>query len=122
MSRAERYLQTLPRAYIDIDKLHAQIGKRCQHYDSIKKPKEKKKPQADIKPQIKITPQYDPDAEVSSLSLTIPSWVSSINRTKDTANLKAISDTARDRLRNELANMIYSIRLLLNEMEESSNE
>ena len=125
MNRAERYLQTLPHGYVNIDKLHEHIGKRCMHYDNpchTTKPKKQKKPQVEIKPQIKITPKYDPDAEVSSLSLTIPSWVSQINRTKDNANLGAISDTARDKLRNELAKMIYSIRLLLNEMEETNNE
>jgi hypothetical protein len=31
---------------------------------------------------VKDMPAYDPDAEISSLTLTIPSWISSIERTK----------------------------------------
>lgn len=29
---------------------------------------------------IKTTPKYDPDAEISSLSLTVPSWINMIER------------------------------------------
>lgn len=35
-----------------------------------------------VKPEIKNLPAYDPDADLKSLTLTIPSWISSINRTK----------------------------------------
>lgn len=31
-------------------------------------------------PMIKNTPEYDPDAEISSLSLTVPSWINMIER------------------------------------------
>ena len=44
---------------------------------------------------IKDMPQYDPDAELSSLSLTIPSWISSIERVKKNVKLTEVSDNAR---------------------------
>lgn len=116
MNRAERYLQTLPHSYLDMTKLHKHIGTH-KNYDIPKAKRNRSKQQPDIKPQIKITPQYDPDAEVSSLALTIPSWISSINRTRNNVNFYAITDNARDKLRSELGQMIYSIRLLLNELE-----
>lgn len=121
MNRAERYLQTLPYSYINMNKLNKHIGAH-QNYDIPKTTRRKPKPQVDIKPQIKITPQYDPDAEVSSLALTIPSWISSINRTRKNVNFHAITDNARDKLRSELGQMIYSIRLLLNELEVPTDE
>lgn len=40
-------------------------------------------------PAIKTMPAYDPDAEVAGLTLTIPSWMSSIDRTKSMAHLEA---------------------------------
>jgi len=44
---------------------------------------------------IKNMPEYDPDAELSSLCLTIPSWISSIERVKKNVNLTEVSDNAR---------------------------
>lgn len=122
MNRAERYLQTLPYGYVDIDKLYKNIGSKSPIYSIPKVRGRKKKTEQNIKPQIKITPQYDPDAEVSSLALTVPSWISSINRTKDNADFFAISDSAREKLKTELDKMMYSIRLLLNELEVVNDE
>jgi len=51
-----------------------------------------------IQPEIKNMPSFDPDAEVTELSLTVPSWTSSIQRVRHTAHLKMISDTARQKL------------------------
>lgn len=51
---------------------------------------------------IKEIPEYDPDAELSSLTLTIPSWISSIERAKNTAELPNTSDLARRKLSEQL--------------------
>ena len=51
---------------------------------------------------IKEIPEYDPDAELSSLTLTIPSWISSIERTKSTSELSKTSDLARSKLSKQL--------------------
>lgn len=51
---------------------------------------------------IKEIPEYDPDAELSSLTLTIPSWISSIERAKNTAELPNTSELARHKLSEQL--------------------
>jgi hypothetical protein len=54
---------------------------------------------------VKDMPSYDPDAEISSLTLTIPSWVSSINRIRAATNLKNTTKQAREKLKEELTNL-----------------
>ena len=56
-------------------------------------------------PMIKQTPKYDPDAEISSLSLTIPTWISSMNRTKDITIFDNTTTDARKLLENQLYNL-----------------
>nr|WP_319489248.1 hypothetical protein [uncultured Caproiciproducens sp.] len=62
---------------------------------------------------IKDMPSYDPDAEISSLALTIPSWVSSINRVKSASNLGNTTDHARGRLVEELSSLKETIDYML---------
>lgn len=49
-------------------------------------------------PSIKDMPTYDPDAEAVSLCLTIPAWISSLNRACEKTNFNLITDKARDQL------------------------
>ena len=49
-------------------------------------------------PSVKDMPVFDPDAPIIELTLTIPSWISSINRTKDHANLSEVSTAAKEKL------------------------
>lgn len=49
-------------------------------------------------PSVKDMPKYDPDAEITGLTLTIPSWASSIDRTRSNTNLDVVSDIARNKL------------------------
>ena len=58
-------------------------------------------------------PLYDPDAEISSLVLTIPSWISSIDRTRSSANLQGISSNARSKLDEELSRLKKTIDTML---------
>lgn len=53
-------------------------------------------------PEIRRMPKYDPDAEVSSLALTIPSWISSINRAALRTNFEKITPGASDKLKEQL--------------------
>ena len=53
-------------------------------------------------PEIRRMPKYDPDAEVSSLALTIPSWISSINRAAQRTNFEKITPEASERLKEQL--------------------
>ena len=69
---------------------------------------------------IKQMPEYDPDAEISSLALTIPSWISSIHRTRDNANLSLISETAQKKIKIQLANLSTAIYEMLAAIEEET--
>lgn len=51
---------------------------------------------------VKDMPEYDPDAEAASLSLTIPSWISSMKRVCDVSDMSKVSIAAKTKLLNEL--------------------
>jgi len=53
-------------------------------------------------PSVKDMPEFDPDAEITGLTLTIPSWASSIERTRTNTDLSIISGAARKRLEDAL--------------------
>lgn len=53
-------------------------------------------------PEIRRMPKYDPDAEVSSLALTIPSWISSIHRAAQRTNFDKITPEASERLKEQI--------------------
>jgi hypothetical protein len=62
---------------------------------------------------VKEMPAYDPDAEISSLTFTIPSWISSINRARSAADLSDITDNARNKLEKELIELKETINNML---------
>ena len=70
----------------------------------IKKETAAKKPPSRI--TVKDMPAYDPDSYVSSLSLTIPSWICSIRRTGEYSDAENISMKARSDLINALDDLI----------------
>lgn len=66
---------------------------------------------------VKNMPEYDPDAEISSLALTVPSWTSSVNRVRLNAKFNEVSDgacekliRAFDELRATIEQMILTIK------------
>ena len=61
------------------------------------------------KAEIKNMPKFDPDAEISSLSLTIPSWISSIERVKKVSSITGSTVGAREKLTNTLLDLRTSI-------------
>lgn len=69
-------------------------------------------------PSVKDMPVYDPDGEVASLSLTIPSWSSSISRVFNNTNMTIISDNAKTRLQRELLTLRDNIDQILQAIEE----
>lgn len=71
---------------------------------------------------IKNMPSFDPDAEISSLTLTIPSWINSIHRTHISTDTKTITKDAHFKLRVQLIKLKESINLILTSMEEDNNE
>lgn len=69
-------------------------------------------------PSIKDMPAFDPDAEVTGLILTIPSWRSSISRVLNSADLTIITDSARIKLSKALTDLqdaILEIRKIITE-------
>jgi hypothetical protein len=67
---------------------------------------------------IKEMPVYDPDAEISSLVLTIPSWISSINRTRSASDFNDVTSDACRRLEKELKNLKETINHMLETLKE----
>ena len=66
---------------------------------------------------IKDMPSYDPDAEIKSLALTIPSWVSSIKRVQSITDFSATSTPARDKLRSELLSLHMTVDKMISIIE-----
>ena len=71
-------------------------------------------------PAMKTMTAYYPDAEVTGLTLTIPSWMSSIDRTKSMAHLEAISPAARQSLWAALTELEVKIQEMLSAIEGDS--
>lgn len=71
-------------------------------------------------PKIKEMPAFDPDAEVTELTLTIPTWCSSIKRTQNNANLSIISPKAREKLTTVLITLKESVDEMLSLIKEEN--
>ena len=69
-------------------------------------------------PSVKDMPAFDPDSEITGLTLTIPSWISSINRVKTKTDLSIISAAARSRLVGALLELRSQISEMLSSIEE----
>ncbi len=67
---------------------------------------------------VKDMPEYDPDAEIVGLTLTIPSWKGSIERVIKTANLKRASIKAKSELLNSLNALQEQIKLIIETIKE----
>lgn len=67
---------------------------------------------------VKEMPAYDPDAEISGLTLTVPSWISSINRARSSSDLRGTTASARLKLEKELIELNETINLMLVDMKE----
>ena len=66
---------------------------------------------------VKDMPEFDPDAEVVGLTLTIPSWSSSIDRIVK-SNLEIVSDEARLKLHQALLGLQESITVMISAIKE----
>ena len=72
--------------------------------------------EADYGPEYDM-PEYDPDAEVIGLTLTIPSWSSSIDRI-GRSDLDNVSASARARLFNALTDLQNTIVSMISAIKE----
>ena len=68
-------------------------------------------------PSIKDMPEFDPDAEVIGLTLTIPSWSSSIDRIIR-SDLDNVSSSAREKLFNALTELQNTIDTMISAIKE----
>lgn len=68
-------------------------------------------------PSVKDMPEFDPDAEIKSLTLTIPSWQSSIERAKRNTDFAIVSETAKRSLNKHLHSLSMTIVNMQMEME-----
>ncbi len=73
-------------------------------------------------PEIKLMPKYDPDAGLSSLTLTIPMWISSINRAIDITDFSSASTSALWKLEQTLFDLSKSIETIREKIEERYHE
>ena len=67
-------------------------------------------------------PQYDPDAEFSSLALTVPMWSHSITRLQNIGKFSEASTEILTKLNRELFQLKNNIEKLQNIIEEELNE
>ncbi len=67
---------------------------------------------------IKNMPRYDPDAEVASLTLTVPTWVSSIRRVNNSSDFTAVSSNAKSAARKELLLLKKEVESMLHHIKE----
>ena len=66
---------------------------------------------------VKDMPRRDPDAEIKSLALTIPSWVSSIQRVNMATEFQLTSQVARDKLILSLTNLLGAANKIMTILE-----
>ncbi|MCM1183463.1 MAG: hypothetical protein NC337_08820 [Roseburia sp.] len=67
---------------------------------------------------VKDMPAFDPDAEIDSLALTIPSWISSIDRTRSAAQFALLTVRGRKRLEQELYQLQKAAQIMLDALKE----
>lgn len=104
--------------YITMENIRSAAG---QHYRSTKtEPKKEIIP--DRIPQIKQMPVFDPDAAILSLAYTMPSWVNILKRAMDQTKFCELSFDTKDKLRQEMDNILEAIYKLSDEMEIQKND
>lgn len=75
-------------------------------------------PQKPVKPSVKDMPQFDPDAEITGLTLTVPSWSSSLQRLKTKTDLSIVSSQAKGKLAEVLLDLHVQIKAMLEAIKE----
>lgn len=73
---------------------------RWNSYTSIAKPRSRPKKEEEV--EIKKMPAYDPDADLSSLALTIPSWVRALHRAINNTVIPETTTKGRNNLKEQL--------------------
>lgn len=106
--RVATHLEKSPQPFVQYKNSRSEIKDSKAHGEA--------EPQA--APSVKDMPAFDPDAEVTGLSLTVPSWTGSITRTRAMANFKIVSDRAKQDLVNVLLLLQTEITKILDAIKE----
>lgn len=104
------------RTYISRSEIWHELRWNRIHPTNVQKKKK------EVVAPIKLMPKYDPDAEISSLTLTIPSWIKSIERTVNNADFPSATASAKHRLREQLRELWKAAEFLYSYTQEASHE
>ena len=104
------FLENSPDVHLQIEDIERVVGYHI--------PQSKTIIEEATRPSVKDMPAYDPDIEISGLSLTIPSWKSSIERVQNRVDMKSITETTRKKLEAELLLLRDKLDLMLSEIRE----
>ena len=72
--------------------------------------------------QIKIMPAYDPDADLAGLRLTIPSWIGSIDRVKNSGDFENSTSGIKMQLMSALNDLISAAENMIKLLEDTYHE
>ena len=109
IKKLSRRIERSQQAYVQYNRTRREIQEYCtETAETDERPA----------PSVKDMPVFDPDAEITGLTLTIPSWASSIDRTRTKANLTIISSKAR----NNLIEALLNLQIAIEEMCEAVKE
>ena len=118
-------IKMTPKKLKEITGLIVDTDGKCKSYTKVREILDEYIPfntsaKMDYEPQlyIKNTPDYDPDLEISSLALTIPSWISTINRTQKAVHKQDTSTEKRNTLIGQLLNLQSAVDDLLSIVKE----
>lgn len=73
-------------------------------------------------PSVKDMPTFDPDASVTELTLTIPSWLGSMKRTNEHTDFNIVSNTAKAKLTTLLQEFEKTLVDMISKMEKPTDE
>lgn len=79
-------------------------------------------PTVPTQPSVKDMPTFDPDASVTELTLTIPSWLGSMRRTNEHTDFNIVSDTAKAKLTTLLHEFGKTLEDMISKMEKPTND
>lgn len=102
--------------YYKMCKLTAEAHKYCRKSEILKFEDKT------VHAKIKTMPDYDPDADLAGLKLTIPSWIGSIERVRNSGNFEKATNNMKIQLMSALKELNSSVENILKLMEENCNE
>lgn len=108
IARVSKRIEEMQQPFIQYKKTRSELQGVC-----VSSPAESPPP-----PSIKTMPAFDPDAELTGLTLTIPSWGSLIDRTRIKSNLSIVSRQAKLKLSEALYDLQNKIADILSAIKE----